>query len=107
MSPFFHFLQAQPFVALFGVLAAGMILGRPVIRGIALGSVVCIVLVSDVLTLALGLLGALIGVIRVPLFGISISFGAAVLMTGIGYPLPVAIATISLSIVGYVFALFA
>ena len=106
MSPFFHFLQAQPFVALFGVLAAGMILGRPVIRGIALGSVVCIVLVSDVLTLALGLLGALIGVIRVPLFGISISFGAAVLMTGIG-SLPVAIATISLSIVGYVFALFA
>ena len=40
---------------------------------------------SDVLTLALGLLvGALIGAIPVPLFGIRISFGAAaVLMTGI------------------------
>jgi putative transport protein len=46
MAAFFHFLQAQPFVALFGVLAAGMILGRPAIRGISLGSVVCIVFVG-------------------------------------------------------------
>jgi hypothetical protein len=29
MEAFFHFLQAQPFVALFGVLALGMMLGRP------------------------------------------------------------------------------
>lgn len=46
MSAFFHFLQAQPFVALFGVVALGMILGRPAIRGISLGSVVCIVFVG-------------------------------------------------------------
>jgi putative transport protein len=46
MAVFFHFLQAQPFVALFGVLAAGMILGRPAIRGISLGSVVCIIFVG-------------------------------------------------------------
>jgi putative transport protein len=46
MSAFFHFLQAQPFVALFGVLALGMILGRPAIRGISLGSVVCIIFVG-------------------------------------------------------------
>jgi putative transport protein len=46
MSALFHFLQAQPFVALFGVLAAGMILGRPAIRGISLGSVVCIIFVG-------------------------------------------------------------
>jgi putative transport protein len=40
---------------------------------------------SDVLTLALGLLvGALLGAIPVPIFGVSISFGAAaVLVTGI------------------------
>jgi putative transport protein len=46
MDAFFHFLQAQPFVALFGVLAAGMILGKPAIRGISLGSVVCIIFVG-------------------------------------------------------------
>ena len=46
MSAIFHFLQAQPFVALFGVLAAGMILGKPAIRGISLGSVVCIIFVG-------------------------------------------------------------
>src|SRR5262245_17178218 len=46
MNAFFHFLQSQPFVALFGVLAAGMILGRPAIRGISLGSVVCIMFVG-------------------------------------------------------------
>jgi hypothetical protein len=46
MSAVFHFLQAQPFVALFSVLAAGMILGRPAIRGISLGSVVCIIFVG-------------------------------------------------------------
>jgi putative transport protein len=45
-----HFLQAQPFVALFGVLAAGMMLGRPAIRGISLGSVVCIMFVGLLLS---------------------------------------------------------
>jgi putative transport protein len=42
---------------------------------------------SDVLTLALGLLtGAVIGAIPVPIFGVSITFGAAaVLMTGIAF----------------------
>lgn len=51
MSAIFHFLQAQPFVALFGVLAAGMILGRPAIRGISLGSVVCIIFVGLLLSI--------------------------------------------------------
>lgn len=51
MSAFFHFLQAQPFVALFGVLAAGMILGRPAIRGISLGSVVCIIFAGLLLSI--------------------------------------------------------
>ena len=46
VSAFFHFLQSQPFVALFGVLALGMMLGRPAIRGISLGSVVCIIFVG-------------------------------------------------------------
>ena len=46
MSAIFHFLQSQPFVALFGVLALGMTLGRFSIRGISLGSVVCIVFVG-------------------------------------------------------------
>ena len=46
MDALFHFLQGQPFICLFGVLAAGMILGRPAIRGISLGSVVCIIFVG-------------------------------------------------------------
>ena len=46
MDTVFHFLQGQPFICLFGVLAAGMILGRPAIRGISLGSVVCIIFVG-------------------------------------------------------------
>lgn len=46
MGAFFHFLQAQPFIALFGVVALGMMLGRPAIRGISLGSVVSIVFVG-------------------------------------------------------------
>jgi putative transport protein len=46
MTALFHFLQAQPFIALFAVVALGMILGRPAIRGISLGSVVCIVFVG-------------------------------------------------------------
>jgi putative transport protein len=51
MSAFFHFLQAQPFVALFGVLSLGMILGKPAIRGISLGSVVCIVFIGILLSI--------------------------------------------------------
>ena len=46
MSAIFQFLQDQPFIALFGVVALGMILGRPAIRGISLGSVVCIIFVG-------------------------------------------------------------
>jgi len=51
MEAFFQFLQAQPFVALFGVLALGMMLGKPAIRGISLGSVVCIVFVGILLSI--------------------------------------------------------
>jgi putative transport protein len=76
MSALFHFLQAQPFVALFGVLAAGMILGRPAIRGISLGSVVCIVLVGILLSIgsyrATGVALALPDVIKTIFFNIFI-----------------------------------
>src|SRR5262245_24466715 len=51
MATVFHFLQAQPFVALFGVLSLGMILGKPAIRGISLGSVVCIVFIGILLSI--------------------------------------------------------
>ncbi len=51
MEAFFHFLQSQPFVTLFGVLAAGMLLGKPAIRGISLGSVVCIIFVGLLLSI--------------------------------------------------------
>ena len=44
MSGLFHFLQSQPFFVIFGVVAVGMALGKVAIRGIALGSVVCIIL---------------------------------------------------------------
>lgn len=46
MASLFEFLQHQPFVALFGVVALGMIAGRPAVRGIALGSVICIIFVG-------------------------------------------------------------
>jgi putative transport protein len=52
MDAFFHFLQAEPFVALFGVLALGMMLGRPAIGGISLGSVICIIFVGLLLSIA-------------------------------------------------------
>ncbi|GFE80336.1 transporter [Steroidobacter agaridevorans] len=55
--------------------------------GKEVGQVVRATHISDVLTLALGLLvGAALGAIPVPMFGISISFGAAaVLVTGIAF----------------------
>ena len=40
----FEFLHSQPFLVIFGVVAIGMWLGRKKIGGIALGSVVCIIL---------------------------------------------------------------
>jgi putative transport protein len=44
MAGFFHFLQAQPFLVIFGVVALGMWLGKRSVAGISLGSVVCIIL---------------------------------------------------------------
>lgn len=46
MTGLFHFLHSQPFFLIFGVVALGMWLGTKKIRGIALGSVVCIILVG-------------------------------------------------------------
>jgi uncharacterized transporter YbjL len=46
MAGVFHFLHGQPFFVIFGVVALGMWLGRQKTRGIALGSVVCIILVG-------------------------------------------------------------
>lgn len=52
MNAFFHFLQAQPFIAIFGVVAIGMWLGARKVGGISLGSVVCIILVGLVTSIA-------------------------------------------------------
>jgi putative transport protein len=46
VSSVFHFLQSQPFFLIFSVVALGMWLGAKKIGGIALGSVVCIILVG-------------------------------------------------------------
>jgi putative transport protein len=46
MEGFFHLLQAEPFLGIFGVVALGMWLGRKKIHGVGLGSVVCIILVG-------------------------------------------------------------
>lgn len=51
MSAFFHFLQTEPFIALFGVVALGMALGKPAIRGISLGSVICIIFAGLLLSI--------------------------------------------------------
>jgi putative transport protein len=48
----FHFLESQPFLVLFGVVAMGMALGKVGVRGISLGSVVCIILVGLVTSIA-------------------------------------------------------
>ncbi len=49
---FFHFLAGQPFFVIFGVVALGMWLGRKKVAGIALGSVVCIILVGLITSMA-------------------------------------------------------
>src|SRR6476620_2659496 len=46
VAAFFHFLERQPFFVIFGIVALGMWLGRKKIGGIALGSVVCIILIG-------------------------------------------------------------
>jgi predicted permease membrane protein len=46
MPGVFHFLQAQPFIAIFGVVAIGMALGKRSIGGVSLGSVVRILIVG-------------------------------------------------------------
>jgi putative transport protein len=48
---FFQFLHNQPFFIIFGVVALGMWLGTKKIGGIALGSVVCIILVGLILSM--------------------------------------------------------
>lgn len=52
MSAFFEFLGSQPFFAIFGVVAIGMWLGKFSVKGISLGSVVCIVVVGIALSIA-------------------------------------------------------
>jgi putative transport protein len=44
MNALFQFLHNQPFFVIFAIVAIGMWLGRQKIGGIALGSVVCIIL---------------------------------------------------------------
>src|SRR5262245_12295566 len=52
MPGLFQFLQSQPFFAIFGVGALGMALGKIAVKGISLGSVVCIVIVGIVVSIA-------------------------------------------------------
>jgi len=52
MSALFHFLEAQPFFVVFGVVAIGMWLGKFSFQGISLGSVVCILLAGLALSIA-------------------------------------------------------
>src|SRR5262245_4794242 len=51
MESFFYLLQSQPFFAIFGVVAAGIALGKVTVQGISLGSVVCILLVGLLLSM--------------------------------------------------------
>ena len=51
MIAVFQFLQNQPFFVIFGVVAAGIWLGRKKVGGIAFGSVVCIMLIGLVLSI--------------------------------------------------------
>jgi putative transport protein len=52
MEGLFNFLRAQPFFVIFGVVALGMWLGRKAIHGVSLGSVVCIILVGLLTSIA-------------------------------------------------------
>ena len=52
MAGLFGFLESQPFFSIFLAVALGMWLGRKQVGGIALGSVVCIILVGLVLSTA-------------------------------------------------------
>ena len=52
MTGIFHFFASQPFFVIFSVVAAGMWLGRKKVRGVSLGSVVCIILVGLVTSIA-------------------------------------------------------
>lgn len=51
MSGVFNFLHSQPFFVIFGVVALGMWLGKKKLKGISLGSVVCIILVGLLLSI--------------------------------------------------------
>jgi putative transport protein len=51
MTGVFQFLESQPFFIIFGIVAAGIWLGRKKIGGISLGSVVCIILIGLVLSI--------------------------------------------------------
>ena len=51
MAGIFQFLGREPFIVIFGVVALGMWLGRKKIAGIALGSVVCIILIGLALSM--------------------------------------------------------
>jgi putative transport protein len=76
MTGVFQFLQAQPFFVIFGVVAAGIWLGRKKIGGIALGSVVCIMLFGLLLSIwadqAAGVSLALPGILQTLFFNLFI-----------------------------------
>jgi len=71
----FEFLHGQPFLVIFGVVAIGMWLGRQKIGGIALGSVVCIILtglVTSIWALHAGVSLALPDVLKTIFFNLFI-----------------------------------
>src|SRR5262245_18415020 len=75
MASIFNFLHNQPFFVIFGTVALGMWLGRKKIGGIALGSVVCIILVGlvvSILALRFGVSLALPDILKTIFFNLFI-----------------------------------
>src|SRR5262245_55556576 len=75
MNGVFQFLHSQPFFVIFGVVAIGMWLGRQKIGGIALGSVVCIIitgLVTSIWALQSGVSLAMPDVLKTIFFNLFI-----------------------------------
>ena len=129
MDGFFHFLQSQPFFVIFGVTALGMALGKLTFRGISFGSVVCIIFVGLIVCIwaysGYGISLTLPDVLKTIffnmfIFAIGVKIGPQFFaglcaaqketesaVPGIGYPVPLAITTVSLSVVAYFFAIFA
>lgn len=108
MHSFFQFLHEQPFFLIFGTVALGMALGRISCLAITLlPAIVACIIGRKVLHLNPALLlGALAGARQCTA---SLKVAQEVSdspVPAIGYPVPLAIATVALSIASYFLALF-